>query len=1303
MHRVKLPAQETLHSFQSACYLFSHIPVNPDSDSPLTNTTHKVNTPKLSLLCFARKSFVPTFVIGLLLSFQSAFGLVSTYSFASTAGNYIALSGATVLFTGGWDDGISSSQTIPFSFNYNGTNYTTLTVSSNGFITLGGTATLSYCGLQQSPTNSIAAYGTDLVGASAGSTVSCGVRGSSPNRQYVIQWSDVDHWGNSNQDHWTFQLILNETSNSVQVVWGTSTDVITFGANTCADTPTESGNVGLLGASTADFNIRKILNGTQTWSSSIAGTSLTDVCNISPTNIPALGTTYTWTPGAAVPMTFVSSTTTFLNNSQALSAGSSGNQILQVQVVTSGTTSPFTVNSLTLSTTGCTNASADISNAKVYFSGNSNSFVGAVQFGSTFTGPNGSYTVSGTATLSEGTNYFWITYDIKPTAILNDLLSGCCTQVVGTGTMGTRTPTVTCPAGSQNVSSVGTWTPLATLAPNANSGVMLVLSDGTVICKTSSGGSDGYGNVWNKLTPDITGSYVNGTWSSIAPMNNTRLYFSSQVLKDGRVYVAGGEYGTGLATGEVYDPIANTWTPTPSPTANVSDANSAILEDGRVMQALVAGTLRSNVIYNPATNTYTAGPSCIGIHNESTWVKLPDNSILFIDRLSTASERYIPATNTWVSDGTVPASLYDPFGLEFGTGLLLPDGRAFFVGSTGKTAYYTPSGNASPGVWTLGPDVPSAKGQPDAPGAMMVNGKILLAVSPVPISSNHFPTPTTFYEFNYLTNTYTLINAPGGTASLNISCYQTNFTDLPDGTVLYSNQGSSQYYVYTPAGSPLAAGKPVINTLTALGCNSYQITGNKFNGISEGACYGDDWQMATNYPIIRLSSGGNVYYVRTSNWNSTGVQRGSAADTTYFTIPAGVPAGTYSLVVTANGIASDPTSITISGSASLTSTLTPGSICSGTAFTYTPQSNISSATFTWTRAFVSGITNDAITIPQTVNPNEVLVNTTSTPLNVTYTYVINGTGCTTNTQSVTVTVLPITAVITNAAISSTQCANSALSIPFTAGCAFTAGNIFTAQLSNASGSFASPTTIGTLTGTGSGTINALIPIGASGSGYRIRIVTSSPVTTSADNGSNISISACSFTFNVKLLIQGFYTSSGQMRATINPTVNPTVCDTVRIELHNASSPYSLVDNSIGTINTGGLGAFQFAAPSLGGSYYIVIKHRNALETWSAAPVTLTSGGTYDFTTAANKAFGSNQTQIAPGFFAIYSGDISNGVTLGIQDGIIDINDYNSLQSGLYPTLTTYNVRDLTGDLISESADYSLIENNGVQNIAKARP
>lgn len=133
--------------------------------------------------------------------------------------------------------------------------------------------------------------------------------------------------------------------------------------------------------------------------------------------------------------------------------------------------------------------------------------------------------------------------------------------------------------------AVGSWTAVSAAAPDPNLGEMLLLSDGTVLCKTSSGGTDGYGNTWDKLTPDTLGSYANGTWSTIAPMHSTRLYFSSQILKDGRVYIAGGEYGTGTSKGEVYDPLTNTWKATPNAPSPIYDGNSEILDNGTVLQA----------------------------------------------------------------------------------------------------------------------------------------------------------------------------------------------------------------------------------------------------------------------------------------------------------------------------------------------------------------------------------------------------------------------------------------------------------------------------------------------------------------------------------------------------------------------------------------------------------------------------------------------------------------------------------------------------------------------------------------------
>lgn len=100
----------------------------------------------------------------------------------------------------------------------------------------------------------------------------------------------------------------------------------------------------------------------------------------------------------------------------------------------------------------------------------------------------------------------------------------------------------------------------------------------------------------------------------------------------------------------------------------------------------------------------------------------------------------------------------------------------------------------------------------------------------------------------------------------------------------------------------------------------------------------------------------------------------------------------------------------------------------------------------------------------------------------------------------------LTSISTSAVSPTTYCAGASVSVPFTTNASANAGNVFTAQLSNASGSFASPVSIGTLTSTSAGTISATIPAGTTaGTGYRIRVVSSNPVVTGTDNGSNISI------------------------------------------------------------------------------------------------------------------------------------------------------------------------------------------------------
>jgi fibronectin type 3 domain-containing protein len=452
------------------------------------------------------------------------------------------------------------------------------------------------------------------------------------------------------------------------------------------------------------------------------------------------------------------------------------------------------------------------------------------------------------------------------------------------------------------VIAAGTWTALTTAPPTGVNAAML-LSDGTVIGWDSAADCD-------KLTPDIHGSYINGTWTQLADMNYTRLFFASQVLTNGNIFVAGGEYGSGNTNAEIYNPLANTWTmapTTPGGQGNVNflDAISEILPNGNVLVAPVGPlTYGGTLIWNTASSTWSVGPQLYrgGSQDEASWVLLPDTSILTIDPFGQNSERYIPSLNQWINDANVPDVMYG-YGGELGAAFLLPNGNAFYIGGTNDTAIYTPTGATSPGTWTAGPNIPDNLAAVDAPAAMLTDGNILCDLGP----DGGYDGPCSFYEYNYVSNTFTQVIAPGGGSTYNSVPYANSMLDLPDGTVLFiGGQNSSSLYVYTPSGTPLAAGQPAINSITQNLDGSYHLTGTKLNGISQGAAYGDDEQMNSNYPLVRMtnSSTGNIYYARTYNWSSTGVMTGTNVVTTEFSLPANLPAGTYSLVVVANGISS---------------------------------------------------------------------------------------------------------------------------------------------------------------------------------------------------------------------------------------------------------------------------------------------------------------------------------------------------------------------------------------------------------------
>jgi len=463
---------------------------------------------------------------------------------------------------------------------------------------------------------------------------------------------------------------------------------------------------------------------------------------------------------------------------------------------------------------------------------------------------------------------------------------------------------------------VGSWTAVST-QPSDGIGLLMLLSDGTVL-------AEGANSDWFSLAPDSTGHYIHGNWSARNSSTYGHQTGSSAVLTNGTVYMGGGENGTGINSVEIYNPVSGLWSTAVNSAyfGGISDGNAMLLYNGEVLiepQHLSSG-YSGTFLFNPGNNTLpaTVGSPLNGIA-ESAWVKLPNDNVLVIDSGNSSSgattaEYYNPYTGYWynaVAGGTVPNIWPNVTGTgdvsEAGPAFMLPNGNAIFFGGNLVTAIY------NNGTWSQGTSLNNGEGMKDAPGAMMVNGKILLAVSPQGINSSvgaiNGIGPTSFYEYDYTANSgagsFTLApNPPGNPVSGRAQ--GVTLLDLPDGTVLMS-YGSSQLYVYQPDGSPLALGQPAINNVQWDADGSLLLTGTLFNGISAGAAFGDEGQMDSNFPLVRFTAGSTAYYGYTYNWSSTSVQAYGRTVTTKVTLPAAVldaPGSTWTMQVVANGIGS---------------------------------------------------------------------------------------------------------------------------------------------------------------------------------------------------------------------------------------------------------------------------------------------------------------------------------------------------------------------------------------------------------------
>lgn len=193
---------------------------------------------------------------------------------------------------------------------------------------------------------------------------------------------------------------------------------------------------------------------------------------------------------------------------------------------------------------------------------------------------------------------------------------------------------------------------------------------------------------------------------------------------------------------------------------------------------------------------------------------------------------------------------------------------------------------------------------------------------------------------------------------------------------------------------------------------------------------------------------------------------------------------------------------------------------------------------------------------------------------------------------------------------------------------------------------------------------------------------------------------CTVPYNVTVFIQGYYAGSGTMTSVLanEGVLNATATqvDTINVELRSTTDPSIVVSSLSGVLSTTGNASFIFPSSVAGNAYWLVVKHRNSIETWSGSPVTMSINGTYDFSNSASKAYGGNEADMGGGVFAMFNGEM-------MPDGFIDSFDFGIFQDASNNFLSGYEVTDLNGDGFVDSFDFGVYQENNFNFVISATP
>ncbi len=180
-----------------------------------------------------------------------------------------------------------------------------------------------------------------------------------------------------------------------------------------------------------------------------------------------------------------------------------------------------------------------------------------------------------------------------------------------------------------------------------------------------------------------------------------------------------------------------------------------------------------------------------------------------------------------------------------------------------------------------------------------------------------------------------------------------------------------------------------------------------------------------------------------------------------------------------------------------------------------------------------------------------------------------------------------------------------------------------------------------------------------------------------------------FSFNLTTFIEGFYNSSS----------NNMTGDTVTVELRNSSQPYNVIESNKQFLTSNGTSVYSFINAVNGTPYYLVLKHRNSIETWSKFAQQFASGSlTFDFSDDDSRAFGDNQKQVdtSPVRFGIYSGDVN-------QDGFVELTDITLVYNDASSFISGYALSDVNGDNNVDLTDITITFNNSNSFVRVMKP